>query len=157
METFTAGGKEELINLLERCACSYVCSLTYSHPCARCTSSLLKTHMEKYKDDIRFLKVFLLYVLSYKRLLSLLTAPQAENCKDATDVYSVIERAQIGSNHGLLYEHWAAWLEDRRNYDAAVETLQLGVYRCAQLQHVHLCVRVCDHPTEAWRLSTLQS
>lgn len=74
---------------------------------------------------------------------------QAEQCKDANDVYNVLEKLQIGASHGLLYEHWAQWLEDRGNHTGAMEILQLGIYRCAVSMGVHSGL-TC---TDLWRVS----
>ncbi|CAA7408027.1 unnamed protein product [Spirodela intermedia] len=74
-------------------------------------------HDERYKDDLRYLKVWLEY---------------AENCFDAEVIYSFLEANQIGHNHSIYYVSYALHLESRNKMKNADDIFNLGIARNAQ-------------------------
>lgn len=72
---------------------------------------------ERYKDDLRYLKVWLEY---------------ADNCIDADVVYSFLDENGIGRTHSLLYISYALYMESKNKIKAANEIFDLGISRNAQ-------------------------
>ena len=96
-QTFHAGGREsEILPLLERC-----------------TRELRtdETKFEKYKDDARYLRVWVKY---------------ADVCKEPGDIFSFLETNSIGQKHTLFYEAYAAFLEIKGAYKKAAAVYDRG-------------------------------
>ncbi|KAB2631967.1 mitotic spindle checkpoint protein BUBR1 [Pyrus ussuriensis x Pyrus communis] len=74
-------------------------------------------HSDRYKDDLRCLKVWLEY---------------AENCVDAQVIYSFLDANEIGKTHAVFYISYALLLESKNKMKAANETFNLGISRNAQ-------------------------
>ncbi|MQM19676.1 hypothetical protein Taro_052684 [Colocasia esculenta] len=74
-------------------------------------------HDERYKDDLRYLKVWLEY---------------AENCADAEVIYSFLEANRIGQNHSVYYISYALHLESKHKMKKASEIFNLGITRKAK-------------------------
>ena len=84
-QTFTSGGREtEVLPLLERC-----------------TRELRETRFEQYRDDARFLRVWVKY---------------ADLGKQPHDIFKFLETNDIGQRHTLFYEAYAAFLEMKGAY-----------------------------------------
>ena len=95
-QTFTSGGREtEVLPLLERC-----------------TRELRETRFEQYRDDARFLRVWVKY---------------ADLGKQPHDIFKFLETNDIGQRHTLFYEAYAAFLEMKGAYGKAAETYDRGV------------------------------
>ena len=100
-QTFTSGGREtEVLPLLERC-----------------TRELRETRFEQYRDDARFLRVWVKY---------------ADLGKQPHDIFKFLETNAIGQKHTLFYEAYAAFLEIKGAYGKAAETYDRGVVMRAQ-------------------------
>ncbi|CAL4970857.1 unnamed protein product [Urochloa decumbens] len=76
-------------------------------------------HDERYKDDLRFLKVWLEY---------------AGNCADAEVIYRFLEANQIGQSHAIYYMSYASLLESKNKLRKANEIFDLGIARKAKPQ-----------------------
>ncbi|KAI7743752.1 hypothetical protein M8C21_007766 [Ambrosia artemisiifolia] len=74
-------------------------------------------HDERYKNDLRYLKVWLEY---------------AENCDDAEVVYSFLDTNKIGQTHSLFYISYANHLELKNKIKTANEIFECGISRNAQ-------------------------
>ncbi|EXB56250.1 hypothetical protein L484_024787 [Morus notabilis] len=74
-------------------------------------------HSDRYKDDLRYLKVWLEY---------------AENCVDAEIIYTFLEANEIGKTHSMYYISYSLHLESKNKVKAANETFNLGISRNAQ-------------------------
>ncbi|XP_030951083.1 mitotic spindle checkpoint protein BUBR1 [Quercus lobata] len=74
-------------------------------------------HSDRYKDDLRYLKVWLEY---------------AENCSDAEIIYSFLEANEIGKTHAVYYISYASHLESKNKMKLANEIYNLGISRNAQ-------------------------
>ncbi|KAL0016710.1 hypothetical protein SO802_003779 [Lithocarpus litseifolius] len=74
-------------------------------------------HSDRYKDDLRYLKVWLEY---------------AENCGDAEIIYSFLEANEIGKTHAVYYISYASHLESKNKMKLANEIYNLGISRNAQ-------------------------
>ena len=100
-QTFTSGGREtEVLPLLERC-----------------TRELRETRFEQYRDDARYLRVWVKY---------------ADLCKEPHDIFKFLQANDIGQRHTLFYEAYAAFLEIKGAYANAAETYDRGVVMRAQ-------------------------
>jgi checkpoint serine/threonine-protein kinase len=100
-QTFTSGGREtEVLPLLERC-----------------TRELRETRFEQYRDDARYLRVWVKY---------------ADLCKEPHDIFKFLQANDIGQRHTLFYEAYAAFLEIKGAYGKAAETYDRGVVMRAQ-------------------------
>ncbi|GAB5368426.1 hypothetical protein AAMO2058_001318500 [Amorphochlora amoebiformis] len=98
-EAFPSGGEQaKLVEVLEAC-----------------TRTLSKD--EKYRQDKRYLRVWLTY---------------ADSCKEPIDLFNFMEANNIGTQHSLFYEAWALVLESRDQIALANEKLSLGFYRNAK-------------------------
>lgn len=80
---------------------------------------------EKYKNDHRYLKMWMRY---------------AELCSDSLDIFSWLRANKIGQSWALFYESWAAVLEAAQNYNFADavyrEGISLnGIIYCTFLSH----------------------
>ncbi|KAL5557646.1 hypothetical protein UlMin_033857 [Ulmus minor] len=74
-------------------------------------------HSDRYKDDLRYLKVWLEY---------------AENCVDAEVIYNFLDANEIGKTHAVYYISHALHLESKNKLKAANDMLNLGISRNAQ-------------------------
>ncbi|KAI6690702.1 hypothetical protein NL676_027530 [Syzygium grande] len=74
-------------------------------------------HSDRYKDDLRYLKVWLEY---------------ADNCSDAEVIYNFLDANEIGKPHSLFYISYALHMESKNKVKAANEILNLGISRNAQ-------------------------
>ncbi|KAH0681511.1 hypothetical protein KY284_022596 [Solanum tuberosum] len=69
-------------------------------------------HDERYKDDLRYLKVWLEY---------------AENCMDAEVIYSFLEANKIGLTHSSFYIAYALHMESHNKIKTANEIFNQGL------------------------------
>ncbi|CAI9115319.1 OLC1v1016193C1 [Oldenlandia corymbosa var. corymbosa] len=74
-------------------------------------------HEPRYKDDLRYLKVWLEY---------------AENCMDAEVVYSFLEANKIGLTHASFYIAYALHMESKNKMRTANEIFNRGISMNAQ-------------------------
>ncbi|KAH7523353.1 hypothetical protein FEM48_Zijuj06G0001800 [Ziziphus jujuba var. spinosa] len=74
-------------------------------------------HSDRYRDDLRYLKVWLEY---------------AENCVDAQVIYSFLDANGIGKTHSQYYISYALHLESNNKLKLGNEILNLGISRNAQ-------------------------
>ncbi|KAI9201769.1 hypothetical protein LWI28_028973 [Acer negundo] len=74
-------------------------------------------HSEHYKNDLRYLKIWLEY---------------AENCVDAEVIYSFLDANDIGQTHSVYYIAYALLLESKSKMKAANDMFNLGISREAQ-------------------------
>ncbi|XP_008811842.1 mitotic spindle checkpoint protein BUBR1 [Phoenix dactylifera] len=74
-------------------------------------------HDDRYKDDLRYLKVWMEY---------------AENCADAEVIYSFLEANQIGQSHSIYYSSYALHMESKNKLRKADEIFNLGISRKAK-------------------------
>ncbi|XP_045833323.1 mitotic spindle checkpoint protein BUBR1 [Trifolium pratense] len=74
-------------------------------------------HSEQYKDDLRYLKVWLEY---------------ADNCFDKEVIYAFLDANEIGKTHSDFYISYALHLEVKNKFKAANQTFELGISRNAQ-------------------------
>ncbi|WVZ77507.1 hypothetical protein U9M48_025366 [Paspalum notatum var. saurae] len=74
-------------------------------------------HDERYKNDLRFLKVWLEY---------------AGNCADAEVIYRFLEANTIGQGHAIYYMSYASLLESKNKLRKAKEVFDLGIARKAE-------------------------
>lgn len=74
-------------------------------------------HDELYKDDLRYLKVWLEY---------------AGNCADAEVIFRFLEANQIGQGHAIYYLSYASLMESKNKLKKANEIFNLGIARKAK-------------------------
>ncbi|XP_020237517.1 mitotic spindle checkpoint protein BUBR1 [Cajanus cajan] len=74
-------------------------------------------HSDRYKDDLRYLKVWLEY---------------ADNCFDADVIYAFLDANGIGKTHSNFYISYALHLESKNKFKAANQTFELGISRNAE-------------------------
>ncbi|XP_010509866.1 PREDICTED: mitotic spindle checkpoint protein BUBR1-like isoform X1 [Camelina sativa] len=74
-------------------------------------------HSERYKDDLRYLKVWLEY---------------AEHCADAEVIYKFLEVNEIGKTHAVYYIANALHMEFKNKVKTANEIFNLGISRNAK-------------------------
>lgn len=74
-------------------------------------------HEERYKDDLRYLKVWLEY---------------ADNCEDAEVIYDFLEANNIGQSHSCYYSAYALHMEFKNKLRKADDIFNLGIARKAQ-------------------------
>ncbi|XP_059636884.1 mitotic spindle checkpoint protein BUBR1 [Cornus florida] len=74
-------------------------------------------HEERYKDDLRYLKVWLEY---------------AENCADAEVIYNFLEANKIGQTHSLFFISHALHMESKNKIRTANDIFNRGISRNAQ-------------------------
>ncbi|KAK6947970.1 Mad3/Bub1 homology region 1 [Dillenia turbinata] len=74
-------------------------------------------HSERYKDDLRYLKVWLEY---------------ADNCSDAEVIFSFLDANHIGESHSLYYIAYAKHMESRNKVKIANDIFNLGLARNAR-------------------------
>ncbi|KAJ6939955.1 mitotic spindle checkpoint protein BUBR1-like isoform X2 [Populus alba x Populus x berolinensis] len=74
-------------------------------------------HSDRYKDDLRYLKVWLEY---------------AENCVDAEVIYSFLDANEIGKSHSAYYLAYALHTESKSKMKIANDIFNLGISRDAQ-------------------------
>ncbi|RWR72761.1 mitotic spindle checkpoint protein BUBR1 [Cinnamomum micranthum f. kanehirae] len=77
-------------------------------------------HSDRYKDDLRYLKVWLEY---------------ADNCADAEVIFSFLEANQIGQTHSSYYISYALHMESKNKWRKADDVFNLGIARKAQPLH----------------------
>ncbi|ESQ51953.1 hypothetical protein EUTSA_v10016779mg [Eutrema salsugineum] len=74
-------------------------------------------HSERYKDDLRYLKIWLEY---------------AEHCADAEVIYKFLEVNDIGKTHAVYYISYALHMEFKSKVKTANEIFNLGISRNAK-------------------------
>ncbi|KAL1206186.1 Mitotic spindle checkpoint protein BUBR1 [Cardamine amara subsp. amara] len=74
-------------------------------------------YSERYKDDLRYLKVWLEY---------------AEHCADAEVIYKFLEVNDIGNTHAVYYIAYALHMEFKAKVKTANEIFNLGISRNAK-------------------------
>ncbi|XP_050235427.1 mitotic spindle checkpoint protein BUBR1 [Mercurialis annua] len=74
-------------------------------------------NLDRYKDDLRYLKVWLEY---------------AENCVDAEVIYNFLNANEIGISHSAYYIAHALHMESKFKMKAANDIFNLGISRGAQ-------------------------
>ncbi|KAL9648087.1 hypothetical protein ABK040_007454 [Willaertia magna] len=91
----------------------------YTTTLQSCTKFILTNTslLERYKEDERYLKIWLKY---------------SDQCKDPLDVFSFLDQKNIGLSHSDFYIQWATLLEDRGDLKAADNVLDQGLHRGAQ-------------------------
>ncbi|KAG0623744.1 hypothetical protein M758_3G198400 [Ceratodon purpureus] len=98
-DTYPAGGHQsELLPVVE------ACTRTFQDD-------------ERYKSDIRYLRVWVLY---------------ADLCKEPQEIYQFLEARSIGQDHALFYEAYATYKEICKSHSKANEIYELGLRRGAQ-------------------------
>ncbi|XP_068502654.1 mitotic spindle checkpoint protein BUBR1-like isoform X2 [Phaseolus vulgaris] len=75
-------------------------------------------HSERYKDNLRYLKVWLEY---------------ADNCFDADVIYAFLDANGIGKTHSNFYIFYALHLESKNKFKAANQIFEFGISKNAQL------------------------
>ncbi|KAL0885555.1 hypothetical protein Bca101_009538 [Brassica carinata] len=89
----------------------------------------------RYRDDVRFLKIWFLYVIILSSNLSLLIRLlrfRLEGSGDFERVYKEVEENEICKGHSLLYEWYATFLELKGLWTRAHLVYQTGLSRKAQ-------------------------
>jgi len=81
----------------------------------RCTRELQE--IPRYKDDVRYLRVWVKY---------------ADCCKEPHDIFKFLQANDIGQKHTLFYEAYAAFLEIRGAFKQANEVYDRGVLMRAE-------------------------
>ncbi|XAR64674.1 hypothetical protein NMG60_11008446 [Bertholletia excelsa] len=74
-------------------------------------------HDDHYKDDLRYLKIWLEY---------------AENCDDAEVIYCFLEANKIGQTHSIFFISYAVLMESKNKIKTADEIFNRGISRNAQ-------------------------
>ncbi|KAI8549218.1 hypothetical protein RHMOL_Rhmol06G0009300 [Rhododendron molle] len=74
-------------------------------------------HEDRYKNDLRYLKVWLEY---------------AENCADAEIIYNFLEANKIGQAHSIFFISYALHMESKNKIRTANEVFNRGMSRDAQ-------------------------
>ncbi|KAK8647326.1 hypothetical protein V6N13_121070 [Hibiscus sabdariffa] len=74
-------------------------------------------HSDSYKDDLRYLKIWLEY---------------AEHCSDAEVIYSFLDANDIGKTHSAFYIAYALHMESKSKMKTANDILNLGISSNAQ-------------------------
>ncbi|KAL8215968.1 hypothetical protein R6Q57_022805 [Mikania cordata] len=98
-DAFPPGGDcSGLVVIIEQCVCTF-------------------WHDERYKNDLRYLKVWLEY---------------AQSCNDAEVVLSFLDANKIGHTHSLFYISYANHLELKNKIKTANEIYECGISRNAQ-------------------------
>ncbi|OMO99710.1 BUB1-related protein [Corchorus capsularis] len=98
-EAFTSGGDYSgLVLIYEQCVRAF-------------------WHSERYKDDLRYLKIWLEY---------------AEHCCDAEVVYKFLDANGIGKTHSAYYVAYALHMESKSKMKAANDIFNLGLSSNAQ-------------------------
>ena len=97
-----AGLQSELVPLLEDCTKAFAPG---------------ETHADKYKEDVRYLRVWLLY---------------ADWVPEPKDIFSYLSANGIGQCFAVFYEAHATFLELRGNHEAAKRVYDEGIDRMAQ-------------------------
>lgn len=95
----------------------------------RATKSFLKD--ETYKNDARYLKLWLLYIKLFCQGTDAATtggkAAAAREGENARDTYVFLSRNGVGQQLALFYESFAEWLELRDRWQQAAEVWHLGI------------------------------
>ncbi|PIA35206.1 hypothetical protein AQUCO_03600103v1 [Aquilegia coerulea] len=82
---------------------------------------------DRYRNDIRFLKIWILY---------------ADSIQDFDSVFKMLEKEDVYLSYAILYLSYAMFLEDKGNFIEADRVYRLGISRDAQpleeLKRVHL-------------------
>ncbi|OAY76253.1 Mitotic spindle checkpoint protein BUBR1 [Ananas comosus] len=87
-------------------------------------------HDDRYKDDLRYLKVWMEYVSNCIKGCSSIRS--AENCADSEVIYSFLEANQIGQNHAIYYTSYALCMEFKNKLRKADKIFNLGIARRAE-------------------------
>ncbi|XP_010266303.1 PREDICTED: mitotic spindle checkpoint protein BUBR1 [Nelumbo nucifera] len=74
-------------------------------------------HTDRYKDDLRYLRVWLEY---------------AENCADAEIIYNFLHANKIGQTHAVYYISYATHMESKNKLKSANDIFSLGIARKVQ-------------------------
>ncbi|XWS57032.1 hypothetical protein CRYUN_Cryun09bG0136800 [Craigia yunnanensis] len=74
-------------------------------------------HSDRYKDDLRYLKVWLEY---------------AEHCSDAEVIFNFLDANDIGKTHSAYYMAYALHMESKSKMKAANDIFNLGISSNAQ-------------------------
>uniref|UniRef100_A0A5B7CA53 Putative mitotic spindle checkpoint protein BUBR1 n=1 Tax=Davidia involucrata TaxID=16924 RepID=A0A5B7CA53_DAVIN len=74
-------------------------------------------HEDRYKDDLRYLKVWLEY---------------AENCVDAEVIYKFLDANKIGQTHSIFFISYALHMESKSRIKTANDIFDRGISRNAQ-------------------------
>ncbi|XP_065880570.1 mitotic spindle checkpoint protein BUBR1 [Euphorbia lathyris] len=74
-------------------------------------------HSDRYKDDLRYLKVWLEY---------------AENCTDAEVIYDFLDANEIGKSHSIYYIAYASHMESKSKMKTSNDIFNLGISRDAR-------------------------
>ncbi|KAA8514738.1 hypothetical protein F0562_017917 [Nyssa sinensis] len=74
-------------------------------------------HEDRYKDDLRYLKVWLEY---------------AENCVDAEVIYNFLDANKIGQTHSIFFIAYALHMESKNKIKTANDIFDRGIARNAQ-------------------------
>lgn len=74
-------------------------------------------HDERYKDDQRYLRIWLQY---------------AENCVDAEVIYQFLQANQIGQSYSAFYVAYALHVESKKKIQTADEIFNIGISRKAK-------------------------
>ncbi|XP_049850767.1 uncharacterized protein LOC126323895 [Schistocerca gregaria] len=69
-------------------------------------------HVIQYKDDIRFLQIWLQY---------------ADLIQDPTDLFAFMDSNQIGVTHAIFWKAWGSVMESRKNWRQAEKIYQKGI------------------------------
>ncbi|KAJ4830911.1 hypothetical protein Tsubulata_039032 [Turnera subulata] len=74
-------------------------------------------HSDRYKNDLRYLKVWLEY---------------ADSCSDAEVIYNFLDANEIGKSHSAYYLAYASLMESKSKMKVANEIFNTGISRDAQ-------------------------
>eukprot|EP00029_Vermamoeba_vermiformis_P006311 TRINITY_DN2437_c0_g3_i1.p1 TRINITY_DN2437_c0_g3~~TRINITY_DN2437_c0_g3_i1.p1 ORF type:complete len:465 (+),score=93.30 TRINITY_DN2437_c0_g3_i1:117-1511(+) len=98
-QTFPSGGiQSEALTLYEKC------TLTFKDT-------------EKYKNDERYIRIWLKY---------------ADMCNDPADIFTFLDANNIGTKHVVFYHHWALYYEHRGLLDKASKIYELAIQKGAE-------------------------
>ncbi len=75
---------------------------------------------EKYKNDIRFLKICIVY---------------ADNTTDADEIFSFLQANNIGVFHSLFYRAYSLYLFSVKNFTKCIAVLETGIKQNAYPQY----------------------
>ncbi|KAE9456796.1 hypothetical protein C3L33_11300, partial [Rhododendron williamsianum] len=87
-------------------------------------------HEDRYKNDLRYLKVWLEYVGAFHS--------DAENCADAEVIYNFLEANKIGQAHSIFFISYALHMESKNKIRTANEVFNRGMSRRIPKRIAHL-------------------
>ncbi|KAF2102247.1 hypothetical protein NA57DRAFT_64788 [Rhizodiscina lignyota] len=98
----------------------------------RATKTFLKD--ESYKNDARYLKLWLLYIKLFCQGTdtSAKGAAAVRDGENARDTYVFLSRNGVGQSLALFYESYAEWLEMKERWQQAAEIWHMGIERQAR-------------------------